>query len=51
VPDAGAAAPPDDVLACPETLTVRWRPASGAAAVEVVVPRDEVRALLRADAP
>jgi hypothetical protein len=50
-PDAGAAAPPDDVLACPDTLTVRWHPAAGAEAVEVVVPRDEVRTLLRAEAP
>ena len=40
------AAPPDSVLVCPAALTFRWDDG-----VEVVVARDELRALLRTDAP
>jgi hypothetical protein len=46
-PDESAAAP-DGVLVCPDALTFRWDDGGG---VEVVVLRDEIRALLRADAP
>jgi len=41
----------ENLLVCPDTITFRW-PRSGASGdTEVVVPRAEVRALLRADAP
>ncbi len=39
---------PDSVLVCPDALTARWDDGGG---VEVVVPRDAIRALLRTDAP
>ncbi len=46
-PDRSAGAP-DSVLVCPDAVTFRWDDGGG---VEVVVPRDELRTLLRADAP
>jgi hypothetical protein len=46
-PSAGAAVP-DSVLICPDALTFRWDDGGG---VDVVVARDEIRPLLRADAP
>lgn len=39
----------DAVLICPDAVTVQWIDAGGRTAV--VVPRDELRSLLRADAP
>lgn len=42
---APAAIAPDDLLVCPDALTVRW------GGGDVVVPRDEIRPLLRDDAP
>ena len=48
---AGTPAPgatePDTVLICPDALTFRWNDGG----VEVVIARDEIRPLLRADAP
>jgi hypothetical protein len=45
----------DNLLACPGALTFRWHRAEVApgvfGATEVVIPRDDIRALLRADAP
>jgi hypothetical protein len=41
-------AAPDSVLVCPDALTFRWDDGRGG---DVVVPHDEIRPLLRADAP
>jgi hypothetical protein len=46
-PPARGATEPDTVLICPDALTFRWN--DGGA--EVVIARDEIRPLLRADAP